>query len=277
MQKILIIIENDVFMGDAMIRRLQDANYHVELVRDGVDGIEKIKKEKPSLVIIDTNLPDMSAEEVLKKKFGDSTISDIPTIVITNSDDSSEIDKIFSLGVRDYIVKSKFQPETLVDMIRNQLSGDVHMSQKKPMAVSEAKKPVDASVTPPLAGKKIMWVEDDAFLSEIIARKLATQGCTLYHAGSGEEALPLLEKTNPDIILLDIMLPGMDGFEILRRVKEMPSAKAIPVLLLSNLGQKSDVEKGEKLGAEQFLIKATVSLDEIIAEIKKVIEKYTKK
>lgn len=121
-----------------------------------------------------------------------------------------------------------------------------------------------------LEGKKILWVEDDNFLNDLIARKLSTEKCVLIHATEGEEAVRLAEKELPDIIVLDILLPGIDGFEILKRVKASDKTKNIPVILLSNLGQKSDIEKGRNLGATRFLIKAAVTLDEIVAEIKAV-------
>lgn len=122
-----------------------------------------------------------------------------------------------------------------------------------------------------LAGKKIMWVEDDKFLNNIIAQRLAFEKCQLIHAIEGEEALALADKEQPAIILLDIMLPGMNGFDVLSRLKENEKTKNIPVIILSNLGQKNDIEKGIKLGAVRFLIKATVTLDEIMAEIKAVL------
>ena len=121
-----------------------------------------------------------------------------------------------------------------------------------------------------------MWVEDDKFLSDIIARKLSTEGCGLVHATEGEQALKLLEKEKPDLILLDILLSGLDGFEILKRIKDNAETKNTPVILLSNLGQKSDIDKGKTLGAARFLIKATVTLDEIVEEIKTVLKENSK-
>jgi len=123
-----------------------------------------------------------------------------------------------------------------------------------------------------LEGKKVMWVEDDRFLSDIISRKLLREKCVLIHAVEGEGAISLAEKEQPDIILLDILLPGIDGFEILSRLKANLRTKTIPVILLSNLGQKTDVDKGKSLGADQFLIKATVTLDEIVEEIKNLLK-----
>ena len=122
-----------------------------------------------------------------------------------------------------------------------------------------------------LEAKKIMWVEDDKFLSDILARKLTESGANLIHLNIGEQAPSLAEKEMPDLILLDILLPGMDGFTILEKLKSNPKTSSIPVILLSNLGQKSDIEKGKKLGAVKFLIKASMGLDEIVYEIKGVL------
>ena len=123
-----------------------------------------------------------------------------------------------------------------------------------------------------LAGKKIMWVEDDKYLNDIISRKFAAEECQLVHASDGESALAMVEKEMPDIILLDILLPRMDGYSVLEKLKSMPAVSHIPVLILSNLGQKSDVEKGKALGAEKFIVKATLSLDEIIQETSNILK-----
>ncbi|PIQ91316.1 MAG: response regulator [Parcubacteria group bacterium CG11_big_fil_rev_8_21_14_0_20_39_22] len=122
-----------------------------------------------------------------------------------------------------------------------------------------------------LDGKKIVLVEDDQFLEEIITRKLANTKCVLFHASEGEKALEIISRELPDIVMLDIILPGIDGFEILRRIKSNPEIKNIPVILLSNLGQEGDIEKGKSLGANRFLIKATVTPDEIVSQIEGVL------
>lgn len=122
-----------------------------------------------------------------------------------------------------------------------------------------------------LEGKKIVWVEDDQFLSDIIKRKLSTTKCLFFNASEGEEALKIINKEMPDIVMLDILLPGMDGFEILRRIKSDKKIKDIPVIFLSNLGQESDIEKGKSLGAVRFIVKATVTPYEIVDQIKEVL------
>lgn len=118
-----------------------------------------------------------------------------------------------------------------------------------------------------------MWVEDDNFLSGLIGKKLGNEKAILFHAANGEDAVTMVEKERPDVLLLDILLPGMTGLQVLQKIKSNPATKDIPVLLLSNLGQKADIDKGAQLGAEKFLIKATLSLDEIIKEVKRVVAK----
>jgi len=126
-----------------------------------------------------------------------------------------------------------------------------------------------------LSGKKIMWIEDDIFLSDIIAKKLSTQQSSLLHAKDSVETFKLLETEKPDIIMLDILLPGMNGYEILEKLKANEATKEIPVVILSNFGQKSEVEKGLQLGAARYLIKATLTLDEIFGEINSILMAQT--
>lgn len=123
-----------------------------------------------------------------------------------------------------------------------------------------------------LSGKKVLWVEDDLFLSSLISKKFSSKGCVLEFATTAQAALDSLKKNKPDILLLDVMLPGgVDGYEVLKQIKENADTKSVPVILFSNLSQESDVEKGIKLGAARFIIKATVELDDIITEVQEVL------
>jgi len=120
--------------------------------------------------------------------------------------------------------------------------------------------------------KKILIIEDDKFLRELIAQKLIREGYEISEAADGEEGIKSLEKKKPDLVLLDLILPGMDGFEVLAKMKTKPILSEIPVIILSNLGQKDDIEKGLKMGANDYLIKAHFTPDEIIAKIKEILK-----
>ncbi len=116
--------------------------------------------------------------------------------------------------------------------------------------------------------QKILIVEDDKFLRELIVKKLAKEGYEVSEAIDGEEGIKKIKSEKPDLILLDLILPGMDGFEVLSKMKDDPLLSSIPVIILSNLGQKEDVEKGLKLGAIDYLIKAHFTPGEIIEKIR---------
>lgn len=123
------------------------------------------------------------------------------------------------------------------------------------------------------AEKKILWVEDDSFLTDIIAQKLSEQNWKLLYALEGASALAMAHKEQPDAIVLDILLPGMDGLEVLAKLKADESTKHIPVIMFSNFDDKEKIEKSKALGAEGFFVKAMVTLETIITEIQKVISR----
>ncbi|MDZ7726294.1 MAG: response regulator [Candidatus Campbellbacteria bacterium] len=118
--------------------------------------------------------------------------------------------------------------------------------------------------------KKVLAVEDDLFLKELLAGKLSDDEFDVSYAATGEDALELADSEKPDIILLDILLPGMSGFEVLEKLKADEGTKDIPVVILSNFGQTEDIEKGKSLGAVDFLVKANNSLDAIVEKVREV-------
>lgn len=120
--------------------------------------------------------------------------------------------------------------------------------------------------------QKILIIEDDKFLRELIAQKLTKEGYEIFEAIDGEEGVKKVKTEKPDLILLDLILPGIDGFGVLAQIKKDLILAQIPVIILSNLGQKEDIEKGINLGAVDYLIKAHFTPNEIIDKIKTVLK-----
>ena len=120
--------------------------------------------------------------------------------------------------------------------------------------------------------KKILIVEDDKFLRELISQKLLKEGYDIVEAVDGEKGIESANKERPDLVLLDLILPGIDGFEVLAKLKADPKLSNIPVIILSNLGQKTDIEKGIEMGAVDFLIKAHFTPGEIVEKIDAVLK-----
>ena len=118
---------------------------------------------------------------------------------------------------------------------------------------------------------KILLIEDDPFLSSMYSTKFEMENFEVAAAEDGAKGLSLASSHKPDIILLDILMPKMNGFEVLEKLKTDKEMKDIPVILLTNLNQRDDIEKGMALGAVDYLIKAHFMPSEVVDKIKKVI------
>ena len=116
-----------------------------------------------------------------------------------------------------------------------------------------------------------MLIEDDTFLSNIYKKKFEMEGYKVIPAMDGEAGLSFAKTKKPDLILLDILLPKIDGFTVLKEIKADEKIKDIPVMLLTNLGQKDDVSKGLELGATDYLIKAHFKPSETVSKVRKII------
>lgn len=265
MKQKILIIEDDVFLAEVLINKLVGSNYEAVLATNGREGFEKIKSTHPDLILLDIILPEMNGYQILEAKQADPAIKDIPVIIISNSGQPVEIKRAIALGVKSYLIKADINPDEAVQKVKEELS-----RLKSGLENISANVSVPKSISA-INGKKILWVEDDRFLKDIITVRLSNEGCKLMHAADATEALSILEKEIPDVVMLDILLPGADGFEILKKIKADEKTKNVPVIILSNLNQPADLKKGKDLEAVKFLVKSTVTLDEIINEIKSVV------
>lgn len=118
----------------------------------------------------------------------------------------------------------------------------------------------------------VLIVEDDVFLADIYKKKFEMEGFKVVVSENGEKALSDIKKKSPDVVLLDILLPKLDGFAVLERLKADKETSSAPVILLTNLGQKDDVEKGLEMGAVDYLIKAHFKPSEVVDKVKKVLK-----
>ncbi len=116
----------------------------------------------------------------------------------------------------------------------------------------------------------ILLVEDDPFLSSVLQLKLEKENFQLIRASDGEEATKFLftQGLKPNLILLDLILPKKNGFEVLENIRQDPLLEKTPVIIISNLGQPSDIERGKSLGVIDYVVKAKMSIDELVNKIK---------
>lgn len=119
--------------------------------------------------------------------------------------------------------------------------------------------------------KTVLLVEDERNLLKMYDRKFTLEGFRVLKAENGKQALEIVKTEKPAVILLDIIMPELDGFQVLERLESNPETKDIPVILLTNLNQETDIARGMNLGAKDFLVKANFEPDEIVEKVKRMV------
>ncbi len=122
------------------------------------------------------------------------------------------------------------------------------------------------------AAKKVMLIEDDRFLSSLIKARLEKDGITIAQAFDGEDAIKRLPEERPDLVILDLIMPKTNGFEVLKSISLMPGLERTPVVIVSNLAQDSDIEKAQQLGAKAYFVKVKISIDDLIGKIETLVQ-----
>lgn len=122
---------------------------------------------------------------------------------------------------------------------------------------------------------RVALIEDEDFLRELYKREFEAAGFNLDGFATGEDGLAALKQNQYDVILLDIMLPGINGLQVLKQIKQDEATKGIPVILLTNLGQDEVIKEGFTLGAEGYLIKAAYSTKQVVEEMKNILKGKT--
>jgi len=265
----ILIIEDEQSLVDLLSTKLKKEGYEVSFTYDGEEGYKMINKWRPDLILLDIVMPKMDGYEVLEKLNKDK--NKIPVIIISNSGQPVEIEKTKKLGAVDHLIKTEFNPIDVLQKVRNCFDSEGDGKKDTAKIVLEAKE--DKGVRQ--IGIKVLLVEDDAFLREICSKKLLKEGLTVYEAIDGEQALNSIDEIKPDIILLDIILPAIDGFQILHQIRSHKDKKIAntPVIMLSNLGQEDDIKKAMDMGANDYLVKAHFTTEEIVNKVKKTLNK----
>lgn len=117
----------------------------------------------------------------------------------------------------------------------------------------------------------ILLVEDDPFLSSLLRTRLQNEGFSVVHAADGDQAIQALKTMKPSLILLDLILPKKSGFEVMEAMQSDPELNKSPIIIISNLGQDTDLARGKELGAIEYFVKAKTSIDDLIVKIREFI------
>lgn len=273
MTKILIIEDEDVLL-EILRGKLEYEGYTVSVAKDGEAGLSKIKEEKPDLILLDMVMPKMDGFGVLSAKAKDDEIKNIPIIIISNSGEPSELEKGIKMGANDYLIKAEFDPQEVIEKMRKYLSAEKFFIKSKSVEIYNQKIEDEKKQEKPTGAfglGKILVIEDEKFLRELIVQKLSKDGFNVEFAVDGIEGIKKAEEYKPDLIFLDLVLPGLHGFDVLSQLKNNQNTSYIKVVILSNLGQREDVEKGMSLGAVDYMVKAHFTPDEIVEKAMKLL------
>lgn len=275
-KKRIMVVEHDSTLRDMLARKIESGGYLVDYAGNGVIALEKIRITKPDAILLELLTPRKSGLEILEELVIDQELKKIPVVMIASSNQSGEIERAKSLGVQEFLIKEIFNPEEVLEKLKRVLLGE---GSKIPSAGSSAEaqmnkpeeKPVPKAESSAAATIFVLVVEDDKFLRELLVRKLLAEKFLVENAIDAEGAFSILKEKKPSIILLDLILPGVSGFDILARIKADPTRADVPVIILSNLGQKEDVDRAKSLGAKDFMVKANFTLDEIVEKVHTVV------
>ena len=263
----ILIIEDERSLVDLLVAKLSKEGYQVSFEYDGLAGYEKMKELKPDLILLDIVMPKLDGYGVLEK-MKEEGIS-IPVIIISNSGQPVEIEKTKILGAVDHLIKTDFSPTDVLAKVQRYLNGGVTAVNEE--MLKEILKPIE-DVEAKKNNIKVLLVEDDPFLGDICSKKMAKEGYTVHRAIDGVQAIEGAKMIKPNIILLDIILPAVDGFQILSEIRSMKDEVGkTPIIMLSNLGQESDIEKARELGANDYLVKAHFTTEEIVKKVESVL------
>lgn len=252
MAKLIYLFEDEPTLAAILQAKLKTGGYEVAHAINGAQGLELIKRKAPDLLILNVRMPVMSGLDVLAVLRNNEQFKRLPVIVVSNSASEEEAKALKELGVQDYLIKTDFEPGELIRKVDAYFSEQGGTSQKE-------------------EEKSVLLVEDDAALREIVSRQLVRAGFKVSVATEGEEALKEIGKQRPHLILLDLLLPGMSGFELLKRLRENASTKDTPVIILSNFAEKEDMELGKQYGVHDYLAKTSFFPEDIVGKVNAVL------
>ena len=262
-RKRVLLIEDEKILGEILFAKLSSQGFDAKWELDGQAGLVAVREFRPDLILLDIVMPKKDGYEVLEDISKDDELKKIPVIVISNSGQPVEIERILALGAKDYIVKAQFSPDEVLSKMHKYLSAD---------------QTPETDAGTPSARKKIhiLVVEDDSFLSSLATTRIAQEGYTVSSALDGEQGWQFIQKRTPDLVLLDMIMPGMNGFDLLKKIRAEERFKDVIVIIFSNLGQEQEIADARELGAVDFLFKADFTLREVLEKIDTLLKKHRK-
>lgn len=241
-KKVIEIVDDDKDFRNLVMMYLKAEGLEVLEARNGQEGFYLASTEKPDLILLDIYLPDLDGFDLLSVLKRDPQTKGIPVVILSVV---KEPHRGLELGASDFLVKPTGSQE-IVSTVRRILLET--------------------------ARKKILIVDDEPDTVEFLSQGLEIEGYQTFKAYEGVVTLKLAAERQPDLILLDLMMPGIDGWEVIRELKQKKETQEIPVIIITAKGGREDREKGLQLGAKKYIPKP-FEIKELLGEIKEIIKK----
>ncbi len=274
--KKIILVEDNLMLAEVIMRKLKLITVNAWHYTNGLEGLAAIRHYKPDLVLLDIMLPVMNGYEVLQIMNTEKLIDLHPVLVISNSGQPVEIARIHELGAKDYLVKADFTPNEVIDKARLVLQNQslarrsTNELEQKFVATNEH---VGPAVGPLAEPPKVLVIEDDPMLRNMLSMKFSRHSLVYMFVSDGSQALEAAISFAPDVIVLDLMLPGMNGFEIFAAFKETKQLSAVPVIVFSNKSDEADRLLALEMGASAYMVKAMTDLNELVSLLRSLTSK----
>lgn len=273
MAKKILIIEDEEYLLEMYKMRLEASGYIVFGAENGEEGLEVAGKVKPDLVLLDILLPKMDGYDVLRKLRGKPETKSLGVIILSNLGQNTEVKKGMDIGANGYWIKSNLTPTQLTANIDNYFSGqniEEAVPKKKAAIKAKAIKKNEKN-SEKARDLRILMIEDNEGLLEMYSMQFANSDIQVDAAKNGAWGIKMAEQKKYDAIIMDMVMPAMNGYSALEKLKSSDATKNIPVLLLSNSALDEEIEKAKSLGAADYLLKSSTTPAQLINRIKKLI------
>jgi len=239
----ILIADDNEMNRDMLSKRLEKQGYTVSTASDGAEAVEMMAVEDFDLLLLDIMMPKLDGYGVLKYMREDNKLKKLPVIVLTAENEASNVIQCIELGASDYLVKPFDMVALRNRIVRCLLNRRMHEEVLDEVFWKEEEIP------------DILIVEDDEMSRELLTRRVSRAGYSVTAVSDGRTALDQLEKQVVDMVLLDIMMPGMSGYEVLEKIKADNKLQHISVIMISALDDADSIDKCMNLGAEDYITK----------------------
>lgn len=271
----IMIVEDDPMLVEIYEKKFTDAGLETKVITSGKAVQAEAENWQPDLLLLDIVLPDMDGYEVLESLVKSSTTNKIPVYIFSNLSSKEDMDQAVSLGAKGFLTKSRFTPSQMVEEVKKILSHFPAETENKPAEIQSAPQPAEAVEKIPSKkepnGHKILLIEDEDVFIEMFGDKLTEEGFEVVSAKNGKWGLKEAEQGGFSCILLDMMMPAMNGYEAIQELRANEKTKNTPIIILSNSALDSEVKKALELGANEYYIKTKVTPGEVAKRVKELV------